>query len=345
MLKKIVLIIFITVAGFFLYQKYRPLRVDQSQPSPGVNATPVEKTEVSALGKISPKGGIIKIAAPHEVGPSIIKKLYIKEGDRVEADSLIATLNSYDRLQATVQEAEQELHTAKVRLELAKTNLESPDIAAQRAIIKKLGIELEYVEKEFVRMENLRHDNLVPTSDFEQCAVNYQVKKQELRAAQNQLENMRTARKQDVQMREAEVAEAESTWQRTKEELALATVESPITGTVLEVFAHEGEVVNQTDGIADLGNTDQMYVSAEVYWTDIMLIKPGQKVVINVDQIDMTLSGEVEEVGRYVHQNTIISADPAVDADARVVEVKIRLSDSLPVAGLTNLQVTCRIQL
>ena len=44
-----------------------------------------------------------------------------------------------------------------------------------------------------------------------------------------------------------------------------------------------------------------------------------------------------------IFKNNVLDDDPAANADARVVEVKIRLQDSQLVEALTNLQVDVRI--
>jgi HlyD family secretion protein len=46
-----------------------------------------------------------------------------------------------------------------------------------------------------------------------------------------------------------------------------------------------------------------------------------------------------------IYKNDILDVDPAADADARVVEVRIRLDEPDEVAGLSNLQVDVEIRL
>lgn len=91
-----------------------------------------------------------------------------------------------------------------------------------------------------------------------------------------------------------------------------------------------------------------MYVVAEVHETDLPLIKVGQTatVVSRNGAFNQTLNGKVTEIGWQVFKNNVLDDDPAANADARVIEVKIRLEDSKPVEGMTNLQVdetsTCK---
>jgi len=125
--------------------------------------------------------------------------------------------------------------------------------------------------------------------------------------------------------------------------LELAQVRSPVSGTVLQVFTRPGERIG-IDGVVEIGQTDEMYAVAEVYETDIVRVRKGQRATITSPALANTLEGEVEKVGLRIGKLDILSTDPAARTDARVVEVEIRLDESQEVAGLTNLQVTVEIQ-
>jgi ABC exporter DevB family membrane fusion protein len=94
-------------------------------------------------------------------------------------------------------------------------------------------------------------------------------------------------------------------------------------------------------GIVELGQTQQMYVNAEVYETDIYRIKLGQKATITSQSLPGQLEGTVEEIGLAIGKKDVLGTDPVADINARVVEVKVRLKpdSSQKVAKLTNLQV------
>jgi ABC exporter DevB family membrane fusion protein len=144
----------------------------------------------------------------------------------------------------------------------------------------------------------------------------------------------------DVQVAQAELLSAQASVKRAQADLDRAYVRAPSNGQVLKIHAWPGEIVGN-DGIVELGQTDQMYVTAEVYETDIARVRSGQKATIKSDGIIGDLRGTVDEVGLQIGQKDILGTDPVADADARVVEVKIRINpeDSLKIANLTNLQV------
>jgi HlyD family secretion protein len=121
-------------------------------------------------------------------------------------------------------------------------------------------------------------------------------------------------------------------------DLELSIVRSPVDGQVLEVHAREGERVG-IDGVAELGQTDAMYAVAEVYETDIGRVRLGQGARITSPALPGVLAGEVERIGLKIGKKDVLSTDPVADADARVVEVEIRLEQPELAAALTNLRV------
>ena len=135
----------------------------------------------------------------------------------------------------------------------------------------------------------------------------------------------------DVLVGEAELAAAQ-------ERLALAQVSAPVAGQVLLVHAREGERIGSS-GLLELGQTQHMYVVAEVYETDIGLVSEGQAVTISSPALSGTLNGSVERIGSIIGKNDILDLDPVARTDSRVIEVFVLLEDSAAVATLTYLQV------
>ena len=62
--------------------------------------------------------------------------------------------------------------------------------------------------------------------------------------------------------------------------------------------------------------------------------------------IEDVLTGQVERIGLQVEQQAVVNEDPAINIDAKIVEVYINLdpASSEKVAGFTNLQVTATIE-
>jgi HlyD family secretion protein len=121
-------------------------------------------------------------------------------------------------------------------------------------------------------------------------------------------------------------------------------IRAPSDGRILKIITQAGEAIGEA-GILDMGDTRQMYAVAEVYETDVNLVKVGQPATITSRNgaFDQPLTGTVADIGWQIFKNNVLDDDPAANADSRVVEAKIRLHNSEPVEALTNLQVDVRI--
>jgi HlyD family secretion protein len=132
-----------------------------------------------------------------------------------------------------------------------------------------------------------------------------------------------------------EFAQAEV--RRTEAELAYGSVWAPRDGRVLKTLVRAGE---QGSGpILEMGDTRTMFAVAEVYETDVRFVKLGANAVITSPSLAQPLSGKVTSIGLRVAKRDAFNVDPAARTDGRVIDVKIRLDDSGPAAGLSHLEV------
>ena len=275
----------------------------------------------------------------------------------MKAGQPVAVLDTYDRLLAAGKQTEAQVREAEARLNQVRAGAKQGEIAAQRATIAaraatvdRLTATAQKLKWEAERYLTLYRDGAVSEQEARNRQLLYtevvrelEKAKRELDEAQGTLSSIAEIRPTDIQQAEAEVRVALANLERAKVELESAIVRSPIDGQVIKIHAKEGEQVGN-DGILEIGNTNQMYVVAEVYETDIQRVKPGQRALITSSAFPGEIVGVVDQIGLLIRKNDVLNTDPAADTDVRVVEVKIRLEDSRPVAGLTNLQVKVKIE-
>ncbi len=85
---------------------------------------------VTALGRLEPRGGVIRVAGPSQMAV-VIAELAVDEGDRLEKGQLVARLDSYATSRARVSAREAELEEAN--RELARSAKLQAGRAASRA--------------------------------------------------------------------------------------------------------------------------------------------------------------------------------------------------------------------
>ncbi|HEY9670543.1 MAG TPA: HlyD family efflux transporter periplasmic adaptor subunit [Waterburya sp.] len=173
------------------------------------------------------------------------------------------------------------------------------------------------------------------------------VLEEQINEAKANLEQIKEVRPVDIQQAKAEVESAQAAVEQAQADLELAYVGAPREGRILKINTRAGEMVDEKEGIAELGQTDLMMVVAEVYESDIGKVRLGQRVSITSESqaFEGELRGSVSKVGLKIGKKDILSTDPAAATDARVVEVNIRLNpeDSKRVAGLTYSKVIVKI--
>ncbi len=101
----------------------------------------VKPKSVTALGKLAPKGEIIKLSAPTSGEGVKIEQLLVEEGDTVQAGQLVAILDSRGRLQALVNEAKGKVAVAQASLAKVKAGAKQGEIEAQKATIGRFQAE------------------------------------------------------------------------------------------------------------------------------------------------------------------------------------------------------------
>ena len=124
--------------------------------------------------------------------------------------------------------------------------------------------------------------------------------------------------------------------------LNLSLVKAPKDAQILYVHARPGERVG-VEGVVEIGDTSKMYTVAEVYETDIIQVKVGQRASITSPALASPVAGTVEKIGMKVGRMDVLGMDPVAEADARVIEVDILLDEVEAVQSLTNLQVEVQI--
>jgi HlyD family secretion protein len=357
----------------------------QSENSAETKTQITPPKQVVALGKLIPKGEVIKLSVAN-AEDSRVNQILVEEGDRVKANQVIAILQGIDRKKQDLEEAEKSVEFYQAKLDQTRSGeTKKADLAAQKANIASLESQLrnETAEKQaaiasaeaqlrqarltYQRNQTLQQQGAVSQETFDQTKEQLDMAQANIREKQAQLNNtsqtlkeqitqerenlakLQEIRPVDVRVAEVELERALITVEQRQADLEDTQVKVPISGQILRINTRVGEQVNTEEGIVELGKTDQMYVIAEVYETDIAKVRIGQPATIKSEYGGFAgkIRGTVEHLGLQVDTKEVSEAseDPTQDENSRIVEVKIRIAseDSPKVASLTNMQVRVEI--
>ncbi len=369
------------VGGISFYTMKRLQYSGNSNAEVAAKKIPEIKT-VTALGRLQPKGEVIKLSATVSTQGSRVEQLLVKEGDKVKKNQVIAILDSRDRLQAALKEVQEQVKVAQANLAKIQAGVKRGEIVAQQAAIARiiaerkgniasqiatvasLQAQVENAATEDNRYQQLYQQGAVSASQKDSKRLVLESARKSLQEAQAQLEQIQSASQQqikeatanleqisevrsvDVAAAKAEVNRAEAAMNLAKANLQQAYVRSSQDGQVFEIHSRPGEIVSD-DGIANIGQTNQMYAVAEVYESDISKVHPGQQVRVVNEFLPHELQGKVDWVGLQVRRQNVINTDPSSNIDGRVIEVHVRLdsNSSQKAAKFTNMQVKVVIEL
>jgi len=269
-----------------------------------------------------------------------IDKIYVEEGDNITEGDMLTRLDTIS-LEQAVKTAELAVKTAEVDLELAMNDYRKItypytystwvfDVPMSVALIsdaqRELNEALEVMQELGLSREQY---------DWEQ---HWEVWRQ-LKRAQDSLIEAReklargygedvfgsqilpmkdfwTLRAAELAMEKAQLAKekAQLALDEANDELEKAVIIAPFDGVVASVGAEEGDTVLTTTTIIHLIDLTSMELKAEVDEIDVAEVKPGQRVIIEVDALPaLQLDGEVIS----------ISLLPEVEEGVVLYEVKI----------------------
>ncbi len=210
---------------------------------------PVLLPGVSALGRLEPTGEIIQVGAPLELDGDRLAELLVKVGDSVNIGDPIAVLDSRDRLQDEVTQAQMQIRLAQARLAQVKAGAKSGeiaaqeaavsqqlaelsgqlriqretiarieaqyagDLAAQTATIRRLDAELQTAEAELIRYQSLYEAGAVSASLYDGKRLSVDTTRQAQAEANAVLIRTEATAQRQLQEAQAELARLESTGQ------------------------------------------------------------------------------------------------------------------------------------
>ncbi|BCL36906.1 ABC exporter membrane fusion protein [Nostoc sp. MS1] len=285
----------LAIAGTKAYSSWQ-----QAQPSPTTKVLQISTpriTTVTALGRLEPKGEVIKLSAPSSSGQgSRVEKLLVQEGDRVKAGQVIAILDNRDRLEAAYQEAQEAVKVAQVNLakvregakvgeidaqkaEIARVQAQTTgdereqqetvarleaqwqgEKSAQQATIKRLEAELKNAQVEWERYQQLYTDGAISQSLYDSKRLSVDTISQQLNEAQANLQRIDSTGRKQISEAKTALSKINATGSK-QVSAATATLDKIAEVRPIDVEAATAEVSRAVAAAKQAkANLDQVYV-------------------------------------------------------------------------------------
>ncbi len=263
-----------------------PTTIDESRTAK-VERGDLAKSVV-ATGRIEP---IAKVEIKSKAN-GIVKDMKVDIGDRVTAGQVLIELDK-DNLAARLREMRASLAGAEANQKAAEAEHEKNKVEAE-------GPDVPFARRNLERAEQLFREKLVPQQGLDDARVALDQALNRQQAARVQL-GVAQAR---VAQARAAVAAAQAAVDRAEEELANATIRSPIDGVVLarpvELGSPVSSILNMGANatlVLVLGDINSVYVKGKVDEADVGLVRLGQPARIKVETFrDKQFEGRVTQI-------------------------------------------------
>ena len=292
---------------------------------------------VVASGEITPNN-YINIGAD-QMGR--ITDLYVKEGDQVRRQQLLAKLESVQPA-ADVEAQQAALELMRSESRAAGAALEASDATelAQEATIERTRAEVERSRLLADRAKELIEGGLIARDEYDRRIADHKAARAALAEAEANLQRLKAQRAELVAKREAaegRITQSEAQLRRARDVLRKYSTVSPIEGVVTDLPVKVGETVvpgiqnSPASLIMTIADMSVITAEALVAETDIVNVKLGQNAEITVDALpDKMFLGVVTEIGNTaILRGTGLAASQstAVTQEARDFEVTVALEN------------------
>ncbi len=306
----------------------------------------VSEGDVVALGRIIPRGDVIRVAPPAGAGDARIAEIRVAEGVQVAKGDVLAILDNLPQLETSVASSQANVAVRDANLLQTRAAIRASRDEA-KAALERAEATAKVAQSDLDRATSLFERGIVTRADFDRLVARANEAGRDVErniATLSRYETGSETVQADIAVAEANLEAAHADLERARQDLERAYVRAPEDGTVLDVNARVGERP-ASSGIINLGDTSQMTVEAEVYQTMIGRVAIGDPVTVTAEALANDLSGVVAAIGLEIGRQSITSDDPAANTDARVVDVIVMLDQASSdlARRFTNLETIVRI--
>ncbi|HKD84898.1 MAG TPA: efflux RND transporter periplasmic adaptor subunit [Terriglobales bacterium] len=329
-----VVVVLLAIVGFTVQQSRKGVVTVQTGKVVREDLTSM----VTASGEIKPKlyvnvGAILQAKITH---------LYVKEGDRVKAGQLLATLDNI-------------MYAADVSANDAALNASRMDAAASKAAVNTAEADLNQAKAEheratldYNRNKSLYDAQLIAKADYDTKKAAYDTATAQLGQAKAKLAQARA----NLNSAEGHIGQNAATLRHASDILSKTQYRAPFDGVVTNLPVREGETVvpgiQNSPGSTLMTVADTSVITAEVKVdeSDIINIRLGQPAEVTIDAMPKEkFHGVVSEIGgNAVLRSTGVSTAQTTSSGQEAKDFKVVISLKDPPANLhPGLSATARI--
>lgn len=245
---------------------------------------------ISTNGKIEPANDF----EAHALASAAVKKVLVKEGDKVKAGQLLVQLDDADA-RAQAARALAQLRAAEADIASVRKGGTQEEVLTNQANLTKARAERDSAQRNLAALKKLQETGSASAGEVQEA----QNRLDRAQAELNLLEQRKTGRysNPEVAKVQAQAGEARAAYEAAQELIRNTNITAPRAGTVYSLPIKVGQFVSAGDLLVQVAELDKLQVRAFVDEPEIGKLAPGQKVSITWDAVPgRTWEGTVSRV-------------------------------------------------
>jgi len=313
-LKRVSLLILITVAGLVIYRVWGFTQKKAAAPQRAARMEiPVEVTPVVSkplIYSVKVNGDIMPLMQV-DLFPKVsgyLERIDVHIGDTVNQGQVIAQIDRTDFLQK-VREIEAKVGQAKAQLSELEAGTRTEELRQAEEAVNQARSRFENARLQRERIEALFKRQVISKKEADVSDMEYAVAEAQLAASQQQLKLLKEGARQEVREgTQAKLREMEAILEQERNHLKETRIVAPFRGEISRKFVDAGALVSPSSPptpIVSLVYTETLKIVANILEKDIPLLKGGMKAKIRVEAYpERIFEGKVEKINSALDLST-----------------------------------------
>ena len=236
------------------------------------------RSQISTNGKVEP----VQNFESHAPIATTVRRLLVKEGDRVRKGQLLLELDN-DDIRAQAARAQAQIKAAQANLAATKNSGTQEEILTLNAQLAKTRAARDTAQRNLDSLKRLQQQGAASEGEVRQAETTLQTTQADL----NLLEQKQKGRYSppEVASTEAQAAQAQAAYESAQSALSKSSVRAPFDGIVYSLPVKLGAFVQAGDMLLQVADLSHVLVRAFVDEPDVGRLQMGQKVEVTWDAV------------------------------------------------------------
>lgn len=235
-------------------------------------------SSISTNGKVEP----VQNFEAHAAAPTTVKRVLVREGDRVKTGQLLIQLDDADA-RAQASKALADLRAAEANLHAVQSGGTQEEVLTVRSDLVKAEAERDAAQRNLQAVQRLQQSGAASPGEVEAARNRLQKAEADLQL----LKSKQTGRYShaEIEKVQASAEEARTAYAAAQEVLRNTHIVAPFPGTVYQLRVKAGSYVSAGDLLVQMADLDKIQVRAFVDEPDIGKLAKGENVDITWDAV------------------------------------------------------------